>query len=95
MAKEEPNVRPTTQPTEGPTSVSRGVIRSAKSHRILGEYSHQVVYSQESIRLLDLRLTSRDGIDLAGLREFFGTLEGRILRDVVVYYTGYPSSNDE
>lgn len=52
----------------------RGVVRACEGDRASGEWSSEVVYTQESIRMLDLRLHSPDGFDVKYLQELLDTL---------------------
>lgn len=58
---------------QGPVETVRGVVREGKGDRESGEYTYQVVYSQKSLRVLDLRLHSDAGLDVTDLRELLDT----------------------
>lgn len=84
MDEEKYNVKPGVLGPEGRTYDGSGTIRTAESNRELVQYTYRVVHTQESIRLLDMRVTANAGIDLGHLQLVFGAIERRVITDAAI-----------
>lgn len=74
MDKTKPNVSSGNGEEQRSEYTVRGVVRAYTGDRASGEWSSQVVHTQESLRLLDLRLHSVDGFDVRHLSELLESL---------------------
>lgn len=70
-------------PQDGAIGIVRGDIRTVADNRKIVEYTYRVVYAQESLRVLDLRL---DCLELCDIRSFGELLEhlGRETKELKV-----------
>lgn len=74
MDTSEPNVSGGNGEKQRPEYTVRGMVRENQGDRAPGEWSSQVVHTQESIRLLDMRLHSTYGFDVRYLSELLESL---------------------
>lgn len=76
MVEEKHYAEPGILGEQGRIYSGQGTIRAPASDRELVKYSYLVVHAQESLRLLDLRITTDAGIDFRHLHELFGAIGG-------------------
>lgn len=84
MDEKKHDAKPGVLGPEGWTYHGRGTIRAPESSRKPIEYSYSVVHTQESIRLLDLRIASDDGIALGYLPLIFGAIDKGIVTGAIL-----------
>lgn len=84
MDEEKYNVEPGVLGAEGRTYSGRGTVRALESDRKPIVYSYRVVHTQESVRLLDLRVASDAGVDFRHIQQLLGSVAAGLHIDVAL-----------
>lgn len=69
---------------EGRTYSGRGTIRTTEGDREPISYTYRVVHTQESVRLLDLRVASNAGVDFRHIQQLLGSIAAGLHVDVAL-----------
>lgn len=83
MVEEKSNVESGETDAEIAFGVHEGDIREVTSLRKIGQYSYRLVYTQKSVRMLDLRLDIAELGDITCLRELLDGASRDILKRAV------------